>query len=226
MSWTTRPPIRSPFGAPTPDGDAHRSDDDAAGAAGAAPVRILTVCTGNICRSAYAQHVLQARLDELLGCGRAEVGSAGTGPNQALAVPDEILHLAPSSGVMDALLSHRPRQLTARVLAGQDLVLTATEAHLDAVLREEPGAVRRAYTLLEAGRLAAGTDLPDAGGLPALTTAWAARRDTLTGDPLDLPDPFRGPVAGYAAMADALDPALEAIAQAVARAVGGAGTRS
>lgn len=220
MSWTSRPPIRSPFAAAPAAG---RADD------GDAPVRILTVCTGNICRSAYAQHVLQQRLDTLLGPGRAMVTSAGTGPNQALAVPEPILDLAPTAEVREALRAHRPRQLTARTLAGQDLVLAATEAHLDAVLREDPGAVRRAFTLLEAGRLAEDVEgtqgvVETGGGMRGLTAAMAAGRSGLnslsTGaDAWDLPDPFRGPVEGYVAMARVLDPALEGTAQAVARAV-------
>ncbi|MEW1964847.1 phosphotyrosine protein phosphatase [Micrococcus sp. NPDC078436] len=212
MSWTSRPPIRSPFAA-TPA--AGRADD------GDAPVRILTVCTGNICRSAYAQHVLQHRLDELLGPGRAVVTSVGTGPNQALAVPEPILELAPAAQVRKALAAHRPRQLTARTLAGQDLVLAATQGHLDAVLREDPGAVRRAFTLLEAGRLAEGGVAAE-GGVRELTAAMAAGRPRLAGaEAWDLPDPFRGPVQGYVAMARVLDPALEGIARAVARSVDG-----
>ncbi|TFI13708.1 hypothetical protein E4A41_15625, partial [Micrococcus endophyticus] len=46
-------------------------------------VRVLAVCTGNICRSAYVQHTLQAQLTGLLGeRGTAVVTSAGTGPTR------------------------------------------------------------------------------------------------------------------------------------------------
>ena len=41
------------------------------------PVRILTVCTGNICRSPVAERLLQAGLDQVLP-GGFEVPSAGT----------------------------------------------------------------------------------------------------------------------------------------------------
>ncbi|MDY6054826.1 phosphotyrosine protein phosphatase [Micrococcus sp.] len=221
MTWTARPPIRSPF-APTPGASAGAGGGDA-------PLRILTVCTGNICRSAYAQHVLQARLDAALGPGAVEVSSAGRGPNQALSVPEEILGLVPEGPVREALAAHRPRMLTAQVLQGQHLVLAATDAHLEAVLREAPAVLHRCLTMLDAGTLFSRDDAVTPGGGPrALSTAIRQGRSTLrgTGTPgstrgtADLPDPFRGPAAGYTAMAQALDPALEAVARAVERAMG------
>lgn len=116
--------------------------------------RVLVVCTGNICRSAYVEYALQAQLNALLGDrGRAVVTSAGTEPNQALTVPGPLLDLAPSRRVRAALTQHRPQQLTGRSLADQDLVLTATDDHLDEVLREDPAAVRRTFTILGMGTL-------------------------------------------------------------------------
>ena len=52
--------------------------------------------------------------------------------------------------------------------------------------------------------------------------AEAARHRALarsTAQPLDVVDPFRGPVEGYAEMIRIMDPALETIADALARAV-------
>ena len=222
MTWFSRPPLRSPFAAPEASPTAHPDDD------GAAPggLRVLTVCTGNICRSAWAQHALQARLDERLGAGAAHVTSAGTGPNQALTVPQELLALAgEGTALRGALEAHRPRLLTARVLEGQDLVLTATEAHRDAVAREAPAALRRSATFLEAGALLAepGAVAP-CGGVAALAVALARGRASgarLRRGAADLPDPFRGPAAGYAAMVAALAPALDAVAEAAERALTG-----
>src|SRR6476620_12469959 len=57
-----RSSVHSPAPAPAPD---------------AAPVRILTVCTGNICRSPVAERLLQAGLDRMKP-GAFEVESAGT----------------------------------------------------------------------------------------------------------------------------------------------------
>ncbi|MCM3578230.1 hypothetical protein M3686_08815 [Micrococcus luteus] len=194
--------------------------------------RVLVVCTGNICRSAYVEHALQAQLNALLGeRGRAEVTSAGTEPNQALTVPGPLLDLAPSRRVRAALTQHRPQQLTGRSLADQDLVLTATDDHLDEVLREDPAAVRRTFTILGVGTLLRdhGEELaaavPPGAGVTALVAALAELRSRLItqGEQPDanLPDPFRGPAEGYAAMAQTAQPIVELLAWEIARALDG-----
>ncbi len=194
--------------------------------------RVLVVCTGNICRSAYVQYALQAQLNALLGDrARAKVTSAGTEPNQALTVPGPLLDLAPSRRVRAALTQHRPQQLTGRSLAGQDLVLTATDDHLDEVLREDPAAVRRTFTILGIGTLLRdhGEELaaavPPGAGVTALVTALAELRSRLIAHgeqpDADLPDPFRGPAEGYAAMAQTAQPIIELLAWEIARALDG-----
>ena len=194
--------------------------------------RVLVVCTGNICRSAYVEYALQAQLNALLGDrGRAEVTSAGTEPNQALTVPGPLLDLAPSRRVRAALTQHRPQQLTGRSLADQDLVLTATDDHLDEVLREDPAAVRRTFTILGMGTLLRdhGEELaaavPPGAGVTALVTALAELRSRLIAQgerpDADLPDPFRGPAEGYAAMAQTAQPIVELLAWEIARALDG-----
>ena len=190
------------------------------------------MCTGNICRSAYVEYALQAQLNALLGDrGRAEVTSAGTEPNQALTVPGPLLDLAPSRRVRAALTQHRPQQLTGRSLADQDLVLTATDDHLDEVLREDPAAVRRTFTILGMGTLLRdhGEELaaavPPGAGVTALVTALAELRSRLIAHgerpDADLPDPFRGPAEGYAAMAQTAQPIVELLAWEIARALDG-----
>ena len=194
--------------------------------------RVLVVCTGNICRSAYVEYALQAQLNALLGDrGRAVVTSAGTEPNQALTVPGPLLDLAPSRRVRAALTQHRPQQLTGRSLADQDLVLTATDDHLDEVLREDPAAVRRTFTILGMGTLLRdhGEELaaavPPGAGVTALVTALAELRSRLIAHgerpDADLPDPFRGPAEGYAAMAQTAQPIVELLAWEIARALDG-----
>lgn len=195
-------------------------------------VRVLAVCTGNICRSAYVQHTLQAQLTALLGeRGTAVVTSAGTGPNQALVVPEPLRELSPSRRVRTALTEHRPQQLTAASLRGQDLVITAADDHLEEVLREDPGAVRRTFTVRGIGTLLGehgeeiAAAVPPGAGLAALVDAMADLRVRLIGrgeEPdADLPDPFRGPTEGYAQMVETARPIVELLAWEIARALDG-----
>lgn len=193
---------------------------------------VLFVCTGNICRSAFVQHTLQAQLTAFLGDrGRAEVTSAGTGPNQALAVPEPLRELAPSRRVRTALSEHRPRQLTAAALRDQDLVLTAADDHLEEVLREDPAAVRRTFTVLGIGTLLRdhgeeiAAAVPPGAGLAALVDALADLRVRLIArgeqPDTDLPDPFHGPDEGYGRMVETARPIVELLAWEIARALDG-----
>ena len=90
------------------------------------PVRILTVCTGNICRSPVAERLLQAGLDQVRPDAFV-VRSAGT---RAM-VGDPI---QPSSADIVRTYGGTPdgfaaRQLTPKILRESDLVLAMTAKH-------------------------------------------------------------------------------------------------
>lgn len=111
-------------------------------------VRILVVCTANICRSASAAALLRdavAANPELAG---VEVRSAGT--HAIAGAPG--CHVAPAlAGRGD---EHRSRPLTAADVEWADLVLTAEREHRSAVASLQPTALRRVFTLRQAGRAA------------------------------------------------------------------------
>ena len=87
------------------------------------PFRILTVCTGNICRSPMAERLLQTGFDQMAP-GEFTVASAGTG---ALVGSEIEPHVAGFIHVFGADSSNFvSRQLNANILAGQDLVLGLT----------------------------------------------------------------------------------------------------
>jgi protein-tyrosine phosphatase len=87
-----------------------------------------------------------------------------------------------------------------------DLVLTATRTHRAAVVRLQPRANRRTFTMREFGRLAAAVDvstLPDGDPVTRLRTAVeeaASHRGLVAPEQPeddDVPDPYGGPPAGY-----------------------------
>lgn len=132
------------------------------------PFRILTVCTGNICRSPAADLLLAA---EFASDDRFAVSSAGT---HAMAG-------WPISSPMDVYLDERgidssgfvARQATREIIGASDLILTATREHREWVAGSDPRALRRAFTLTEF------TDAVRAHPDPAALTAaelvaWAA----------------------------------------------------
>ncbi|HSU48194.1 MAG TPA: low molecular weight phosphatase family protein, partial [Arthrobacter sp.] len=115
-----------------------------------APVRILTVCTGNICRSPVAERLLQAGLDQVVP-GGFQVASAGT---RALVGEP----MQPISADIVRTFGGNPegfaaRQLTPKILRGVDLVLTMTSGHRGEVLQLDASLLKRTFTIREFARM-------------------------------------------------------------------------
>lgn len=189
------------------------------------PVRVLAVCTGNICRSPAVERLLAAGTGGAFrgadASGGLEVGSAGT----------RAVVGAPMSPPMAALVAQRglvadrfvARQLDAAAVREADLVLALTRGHRAAVVALVPAAVRRTFTLRELARLAPlvpPADLAAAGATPAervraLPRLAAAQRGrvTVAPDDDDVVDPIGGSDQLYARV-------LEQMAEAVGTIVG------
>ncbi len=186
----------------------------------AAVLRVLFVCTGNICRSAAAERIARRQLAELLGdtVGLVQVHSAGT-----RAVVDAPMHLHSAAAVR--ALGADPEAFTARqlqrpMITEADLVLTMTRAHREVALGLEPRALSRVFTLREAADLVRLIEAmpdeasPSAGGpARALTTRMAAARRSRVSDAGDdIADPVNGPPQVHQdvvqAVSDCLRPVL------------------
>jgi protein-tyrosine-phosphatase len=117
------------------------------------PFTVLVVCTGNICRSALAERLARAYLNEALGpdAGRVLVRSAGTQAVVGSGVhPDSALVLAGLGGDPAGFAA---RQLVDEMAVDADLTLALTRAHRRAVLNVAPRALSRTFTLREAAEL-------------------------------------------------------------------------
>lgn len=155
-------------------------------------LRILTVCTGNICRSPAAEYLL----NEALGAS-VRVTSAGT---RAV-----VGH--PVERTMDALLpmatdAFAARQLSPRIVQNADLVLALSREHRSRVVALAPTAVRHAFTIREFARI---VQLPDFLGSPTHGTPGAALSEMIP----------RAAVAR--ARARVADPAADDIADPIGR---------
>ncbi len=111
-------------------------------------MRVLYVCTANICRSPSAEALLRDAVaeDDLLA--DVEVGSAGV----------HAVEGAPGCTIAPALEGradeHRSRPLTADLIRVADLILTADREHRSAVIGLLLDARDRTLTIRQAGRLA------------------------------------------------------------------------
>lgn len=107
-------------------------------------LRVMTVCTGNICRSPMAEVVLRERLAEAGLEDDVIIDSTGTTSYEVGAPMDPRARkiLREAGYTDDAIAGHRARQVRADELADRDLVLAATTEHVHAlhrVLGLEPG---------------------------------------------------------------------------------------
>lgn len=148
------------------------------------------MCTGNICRSPTAE-----RLTTALTAGAPIPGltasSAGTH-----AVVGQPMH-PEAAGVLGSLggdpSGFAARQLTPRIAAEADLVLTMAAAHRDTVLALAPRQLRKTFTLAEAAALVTEYDPASVADLAALRPRLAARQIS------DVPDPIGRDAAFFAA---------------------------
>lgn len=110
---------------------------------------ILTVCTGNICRSPAAERLLRSEFPPQSGITVASAGTHALVGESIQASMAELLRVEriDTSGFA-------ARQLSERMVREADLILTMTRMHRGAVAILWPAAVRRTFTLLEFARLA------------------------------------------------------------------------
>lgn len=161
-------------------------------------MRIVFVCTGNLCRSPVAERLALAWARESLAgspeLAGVEVLSAGT---QAVAGrPMDPASASSLQRLGGDRLDFTSRPLTPDLVADADLVLTMTREHRREVLRMTPRGLRRTFTLIEAADLLNRADLRGLRTMPLATRARelgrrldAARAHRATSDTDDVLDP-------------------------------------
>ena len=144
------------------------------------PFKILTVCTGNICRSPSAEVVLRDRF-ATAGLGDlVEVDSAGTADYHIGEPPsDPAIRIGAARGY--DLTPLKARQIAPRDFADFDLILVMDRGHMERLKAMLPAEARcRLHLFLEV--------LPEAG--------------------IDVADPFYGDDRDYVAMLDLIEAAV------------------
>lgn len=110
------------------------------------PLRILTVCSGNICRSPIAAYLLQKSLREA-GCVNVVVESAGLDAMPGLEATSDMVQIGFDWGI--DLSPHRARQLTFAEIKATDILLVVSPAHQERVVRIEPSAKYRTFLMAQ-----------------------------------------------------------------------------
>lgn len=109
--------------------------------------RMLFVCTGNLCRSPYAEYLARS----LLRAESVSVRSAGTRAAVGAAPPREILDGIKRWGGDGS--EHRAHQIVRSDVDQATVILTAGHDHVRSVVRLSPTASRRVFTIRQFRRL-------------------------------------------------------------------------
>jgi protein-tyrosine phosphatase len=197
-------------------------------------IRILFVCTGNICRSPIAMHVLRSRLADEAG---VEIDSAGTHPPVGHPMTPEAVILAREFGARGSdAAHHHARLVIPPIVESSDLVLGMSRRHRRAAVELAPRRLRATFTLREFARVV--DSLPDTLLEAAATSEtpperfanlvrFVAQQRTAASPPGapehdDVVDPYGKDDETYRRCAQELIPALDAVERIVRRALGGA----
>jgi protein-tyrosine-phosphatase len=143
-------------------------------------VKVLFVCTANICRSPSAEVLAAAA-----GLGDVEFRSAGTHARDGEPINPEMAAALPEGLETSAF---RSRRLTRALVEEADLVVTMEAGHRQFVLDEVPAAFRKVFTF---GQLAKAIENAPSGldRVELLAHLGTTRGNA---DPaLDVPDPYR-----------------------------------
>jgi protein-tyrosine-phosphatase len=189
------------------------------GASGSPEVfRLLYVCTGNICRSPFAQFHTRFLLGARLGpwAHAFAVHSAGVSAVRGHGMHDDSRAQLMSRRNHPDVAAFTARQLPDRDVLLADLVLTMTREHRSTVLGDVPKALPTTFTLREFARLLRSADpselatLPRhpverARGLVALARATRGTVPAVSAEEDAVPDPVSGGPEAHAEAARVID---------------------
>ena len=154
-------------------------------AGGEAVLRVLMVCTGNICRSPIAEGVLRAKLEAAGLAGRVRVDSAGTHGYHTSEPPDpRAIRLAAQRGY--AIGGLRARPFEPLDFEAFEWILALDEGHLAWLQKRAPEGSSAKLELL---------------------MGHARRHAHLS----DVPDPYYGPDAGFEHVLDLVEDACDGL---------------
>lgn len=171
--------------------------------------RVLVVCSGNVCRSPYAENRLRALVPGL------DVTSRGIDALVGAPMDPPLARLLAGHGTTAG--SFRARQVAASDLDA-DLVLTMSARQRSILLEEHPSAARRTGLLGTVPELV-GLAEEQGAPTPAVIAAWSRR---VAPPDRDVPDPYRRSEETVRAVAALLDAHVELLAGLLTRGAGGA----
>ncbi|MDO4665326.1 MAG: hypothetical protein Q4A71_03825 [Actinomycetaceae bacterium] len=180
---------------------------------------VLFVCTGNICRSAFAAVLLRHLRPDLV------VDSAGTHALEGHGVDESVQRQLLIRGVTD--LAHSAKSLNERIVRQAEIIFCMENSHMNALQSTFPCSLRKSFLLSYVEFL--DEVLSEKNQItPAQTVdiLWRQRQNGSTAGGIS--DPYRQSESVYSAVANALEKHVRVIARSlrVSRLSGSQGTPS
>jgi protein-tyrosine phosphatase len=167
-------------------------------------MRILFVCTGNVCRSPMAERLA---ISYGAQCHFQDFNVSSAGTHALIGRPIDPRAARSLEKLGGDTSNFAARKLTPTIAADADLVLCMTTAHRDDVLALAPHQLHRTFTLWEAARLVSEGKARNVGDLAAFRARFAAHGLSDIPDPMGRDEEFFAMVG--AQIADLLPPVLE-----------------
>ena len=175
---------------------------------------IAFVCTGNVCRSAFAHHALEIELQRHPGTQAFHVASAGLGA--LVGSPMESQMAAEFERLCGQVPDHRAQQIDEAFVADADLLLVMTRDQRHKVLHQYPQGAPRCFLFSEFLAILESAPVGESLGFSAMVLCAHSHRMMARGNFPDIEDPYRRSPETHRQVAEQLAAAVRTLADQLA----------
>jgi len=109
-------------------------------------MKVLFVCSGNICRSVMAEYILR-KYSSQYNIKELEVDSCGIFKIDNLPMPQEVVRILKDEGIEQ--IGHVPKVINEELVNWADIILVMEKIHLEFIREHFPAAATKTYLLKE-----------------------------------------------------------------------------